>query len=164
MLDITHSFLYLFLLIIKGILYLALYGVLLWVAWELVQIPKDKPRPNRRKLDIVAALVLVGLAQSGWTWPEEPGAVQLRGAAGFTAINYLTDVKGAGPTDPYSFSDLRMANGPAFMAGVQYYVKPWVSVGIDAILQRFPDTAQAEEAARILADLSDRPSSAGRLP
>jgi len=39
---------YLLLLIIKGMLYLALWGVLLWVAWEIVKLPKDKPRPNRR--------------------------------------------------------------------------------------------------------------------
>jgi len=49
MLDMTHSFLYLLLLVIKGMLYVALWGVLAWVAWEIVKLPKDKPRPNRRK-------------------------------------------------------------------------------------------------------------------
>lgn len=49
MLDMTHNFLYLFLLIVKGMLYFALWGVLAWIAWEIVQIPKDKPRPNRRR-------------------------------------------------------------------------------------------------------------------
>lgn len=87
------------------------------------------PLIRQREMLLLPWLLLTCLA---WTWPEEPGTLQLRGAVGFSTINFLSHVKGAGPTDPYSFSDLRMANGPAFLVGVQYYLTPWFSVGADA--------------------------------
>jgi hypothetical protein len=49
-LQVTPGFLSPLFFGIKVLLYVALYGVVLWAAWSLVQWPKDKPRPNRKRV------------------------------------------------------------------------------------------------------------------
>lgn len=83
---------------------------------------------------IVTACVLSTILL-GWTWPDEPGTVSVRGATGFSFTNYLSSVKGTNWSDPYNFSDLRMGNGAAISGGVEYAVTDWLSLRFEGMWQ-----------------------------
>lgn len=76
-------------------------------------------------------LLLLWLLSAGFTWDHTPGDLTFKGYTGFTFTNFLTNVKGANPTDPYNFSDLRMANGPVIGMAAEWFQHDWLSWRLD---------------------------------
>lgn len=81
---------------------------------------------------VIFLLLLAIIPLCGFTWDSEPGTFDIKGYAGSTFSNFLTNVKGTNWSDPYNFSDLRMGDGLAIGGAAEYFIKPWLSIRGDA--------------------------------